>query len=174
MLVHRTRVVFVGVIVAGLSAACAGEEGELPEVTRANPIIPLDSGVVRVETATDTVKVDVEIAETPEQKSTGLMEREVLGADEGMLFVYEEDQSASDPFYMFRTKISLDIAFMDSTGEVVAIRQMQPCTSPAPQWCERYPPGVPYRSALEVNLGFFEQHGVGIGDRVVLAETSGS
>jgi uncharacterized membrane protein (UPF0127 family) len=164
----------VALILALAMVACRGEERDSAEVTRANPIIPLDSGVVRIETGADTLQVNVELAETPAQKSTGLMERHFLGEAQGMLFVYDEDQAPSDPFYMFRTRIPLDIAFMDSVGEVLAIRQMQPCTSPAPEWCERYPPGVPYRSALEVNLGFFEKHGVGIGDRIVLVERSGS
>lgn len=166
--------VLVFLIAIMVMIGCEREGSQAAEVTRAKPIIPLDSGLVRIETAEDTILLNVEIAETPEQRSTGLMERRVLPDDEGMLFVYEEEQAQSDPFYMFRTRIPLDIAFMDSTGQVVAIRQMEPCTSSDPQWCERYPPGVPYHAALEVYLGFLEQHGVGIGDRVRLVERFGS
>lgn len=153
---------------------CEREEPQAAEVTRSNPIVPLDSGLVRIETADDTIRLNIEIAETPEQKSTGLMERRVLADNEGMLFVYAEEQAPSDPFYMFRTRIPLDIAFIDSTGQVVAIRNMEPCTSPEPQWCKKYPPGVPYHAALEVNLGFLQEHGIGIGDRVRLVERFGS
>lgn len=164
----------VVLIAAVVLLGCEREAYQQAEVTRAEPIIPLDSGLVRIETAEDTIRLNVEIAETPEQKRTGLMERRVLPDDEGMLFVYEEEQAPTDPFYMFRTRIPLDIAFMDATGRVVAIRQMEPCTSPDPRWCERYPPGVPYHAALEVNLGFLERHGIGIGDRVRLVERFGS
>ena len=162
-------------IVAGVIMGCEREEAQVvAEVTRSNPIVPLDSGLVLLETADDTISLNVEIAETSEQKSTGLMERRALPDYQGMLFVYEEEQAPSDPFYMFRTRIPLDIAFMDSTGQVVAIRHMEPCTSPDPRWCERYPPGMPYHAALEVNLGFLEEQGIGIGDRVRLVERFGS
>lgn len=162
------------VLIAAILLGCESGDSRSVEVTRANPILALDSGLVRIETATHTLRLNVEIAETPEQQSTGLMERRVLADDQGMLFVYDEEQAATDPFYMFRTRIPLDIAFMDATGQVVAIRQMEPCTSPAPEWCERYPPGVPYHSALEVNSGFLEQRGIDIGDRVMLVERFGS
>lgn len=164
----------VVLVAAVVMLGCGREEPQPAEVTRSDPIVPLDSGLVRIETADDTIVLNVEIAETPEQKSTGLMERRVLPDSEGMLFVYGEEQAPSDPFYMFRTRIPLDIAFMDATGQVVAIRQMEPCTSPDPQWCERYPPGVPYHAALEVNLGFLQEQGIGIGDRVRLVERFGS
>ena len=169
------RVVSAGALTCLLSTlACGADRGDHLQVTRANPIIPLDSGLVVVRTGNDTVPVDVEIAETPEQKSTGLMERRSLGSEEGMLFLYEDDQAASASFYMFRTRIPLDIAFMDSAGEILAVQQMRPCTSPYREQCERYAPGVPYRAALEVNLGFFERHGIGTGDRVLLVERYGS
>lgn len=143
------------------------------DVSRQNPVLPVDSGVVVVETEQDTLRLSVEIAETPEQQSTGLMERRTLGAYEGMLFLYDHEQAASDPFYMFRTRIPLDIAFMDSIGEIVAIRHMEPCESAVAAACERYPPGQAYHAALEVNAGFMEQHGIGLGDRVVLTERPG-
>lgn len=160
--------------ILALALGCGVDQGDQLQVTRADPILPLDSGLVIVETGDDTVLVNVEIAETSEQKGTGLMERQSLGSEEGMLFLYAADQAPSAPFYMFRTRIPLDIAFIDSAGEIVAVRQMEPCTSPYRESCERYAPGTPYRSALEVNWGFFERHGISIGDRVVLSERFGS
>jgi uncharacterized protein len=122
--------------------------------------------MVRIMTANDTVHLSVEIAETLEQQRIGLMERRSLPADEGMLFVYTEPQPGTASFFMFRTRIPLDIAFVDASGRLVAIRQMEPCTSPVAAWCERYGPGVPYIAALEVNSGYFEARGVEVGDRV--------
>ena len=43
---------------------------------------------------------------------------------------------------------------------------MQPCASPNPQLCRHYSPGVPFRGALEANLGYFERQGIGVGDVV--------
>lgn len=160
-------------VVALLAVLGCGREEPGLDVSRQNPVLPVDSGVVVVETEQDTLRLSVEIAETPEQRRTGLMERRTLGTYEGMLFLYDEEQPASEAFYMFRTRIPLDVAFMDSLGEIVAIRHMEPCESAVAAACERYPPGQAYHVALEVNAGFMEQHGVGLGDRIVLAERLG-
>lgn len=155
------------------SAACGPGDAMPPEVSRQSPIVPLDTGTVRIETATDTFHVSVEIAATPDQQRAGLMERSSLPEDEGMLFVYAEPQPATAGFYMFRTRIPLDIAFMDETGRIAAILQMEPCPSRVAAGCDHYEPGVPYSSALEVNLGYFEARGVGVGDRAVQTRRAG-
>lgn len=149
-------------------SACGRDDSPPPEVSRESPVIPLDTGFVRIETEAGHHVVNVEIAETDEQRGIGLMARSSLPLEEGMLFVYGAPQDSSAAFYMFRTLIPLDIAFYDDEGRIVAIRQMEPCTSPAAAWCELYAPGVPYWGALEVNRGYLADHGVGLGDRVVL------
>jgi uncharacterized protein len=156
-------------ILAVLAAlGCAPEDARPVDVSRQSPIIPLDSGTVRIETGADTLHIRVEIAETPDQQRLGLMERTALPEGEGMIFVYDEPQPASAPFYMFRTRIPLDIAFMDEEGRIVAIRQMEPCISPVADLCPRYTPDVPFAAALEVSEGFLERAGIAPGDRVVL------
>lgn len=158
-------------LLAGLSlAACDSEDAPIPEVSRESPILPLETATVLIEADADSHYVSVEIAETQEQKSTGLMERRSMPEDEGMLFTYPGQQDPSDAFYMFRTRIPLDIAFLDGDGRIVAIRQMEPCTSAVAQECERYAPGTPYSAALEVNHGYFDSRGVEVGDRVTLLE----
>lgn len=156
-----------------LAVAACGSAGDVPgEVTRQAPIVALDTGTVLVMTGTDTFWVSVEVARTHEQQSIGLMERTGLGADEGMLFVYDEPRRPDASFFMFRTLIPLDIAFMDDGGRIVAIRGMEPCTSPVARACPEYAPGVPYSAALEVNRGYFQARGVSTGDRVVLERES--
>jgi uncharacterized protein len=147
---------------------CAPEDARPVDVSRQSPIIPLDTGTVRIETGADTLRIRVEIAETPDQQRIGLMERTALPEGEGMIFVYDEPQPASAPFYMFRTRIPLDIAFMDEEGRIVAIRHMEPCISPVADLCPRYTPDVPYAAALEVPEGFLHRAGIAPGDRVVL------
>lgn len=73
---------------------------------------------------------------------------------------------------MFRTRIPLDIAFVDSLGTVRAVQHMVPCPSTLAQGCPTYEPGAPYRAALEVNAGYLARHGIGVGSRIVLADTS--
>jgi uncharacterized protein len=132
------------------------------------PALEFDTTRVEVVTGLRSIPLRVELAETPDQRALGLMERTSLPEDAGMLFTYDEPQPGQAGFWMFRTRIPLDIAFLDPEGTIVAIRTMEPCASPDPRWCESYAPGVPYQYALEVNQGFFERQGVGIGDRVVL------
>ncbi|MGH7680222.1 MAG: DUF192 domain-containing protein [Gemmatimonadaceae bacterium] len=128
-----------------------------------------DSTSIRVVTASGTTTtLRVELAQTPEQRTMGLMERESLPDSAGMLFLYDRDQPDSAGFWMFRTRIPLDIAFIDSAGRIVAIRQMAPCPATIISGCPSYEPGAPYRAALEVNAGVLSRHGIGPGARVEL------
>jgi hypothetical protein len=85
----------------------------------------------------------------------------------GMLFVYEETQPADAGFWMYRTRIPLDIGFADSAGVLVAVLRMDPCTARIAAGCPTYAPGAEYRYALEVNAGFFAKYGIKVGSRIV-------
>jgi uncharacterized protein len=155
-------------IIAILStAACREEEEPLPGAV--DVAVEFGSGVVVIEGATDTVTLGVEVAESQAQLSRGLMQRTSLAPDSGMIFLYEQEQDAQASFWMFDTLIPLSIAFIDANGRIVNIVEMEPCTSPYPQWCRYYEAGVPFSSALEANAGYFEEHGIAIGDRVALS-----
>jgi hypothetical protein len=135
-------------------------------------VLRFDTTRVHVMTSHDSVPVVVEIARSPEQRTLGLMERRSLPESAGMLFLYPSEQPASAGFWMFRTRIPLDIAYLDSTGTVVATRRMEPCLAELAAGCPSYEPGVPYHAALEVNAGFFERHGIVPGTRVDLSKAS--
>lgn len=109
----------------------------------------------------DSVLVDVEIAETPEERAKGLMNRESLPDDAGMLFVYFEPGRGG--FWMKDTLIPLSIAFIDEEETIVQIMDMDPCTKDP---CPIYEPDVDYVAALEVNQGAFDEWGIGVGDTV--------
>jgi uncharacterized membrane protein (UPF0127 family) len=131
-----------------------------------------DRAYICIPTASDALELSVEVARTPEQRAYGLMERERLAEDAGMLFTYPALQSSTSGFWMYRTRIPLDIAFLGADGEILSIQSMQPCASADPWQCPGYVAGVPYRSALEVNRGFFTSHGIEPGDRIVMASGS--
>ena len=101
----------------------------------------------------------VEIVQTDEERMRGLMFREKLPDNQGMLFVFEASRIQS--FWMRNTFIPLDIAFIDADGRIIDVQRMTPLDenksylSPAP---------VPY--VLEVNAGWFERHGVKVGEIV--------
>lgn len=102
----------------------------------------------------DTIRADV--ADTPEERERGLMGRESLAPDAGMLFVYDEPGYRS--FWMQDTLIPLDLAFFDAALRVVEIVRMEPETT------ELHSSAEPAVMALEVNQGWFEEHGVEEGD----------
>lgn len=128
--------------------------------------IAFDTAAAWVVGAADSVRLTVELAETDEQRSFGLMRRPALDSMSGMLFVYPSEQDERSGFWMWRTLVPLDIAFLNEDGRILRILQMVPCENPYPEYCPSYAPGVPYHAALEVNRGWFERYGFGVGDRV--------
>lgn len=118
-------------------------------------------------------RLEVEVAETVSQRQRGLMGRESLPEANGMLFRFESEQAANNAFWMYRTLIPLDIAFIDSDGRIVAINTMQPCESSSPSDCPSYPAGAAYHSALEVNGGYFAERGINVGDCVSIPDEAG-
>jgi uncharacterized membrane protein (UPF0127 family) len=134
--------------------------------------VAFDTTTVWIEASADTITIDAEVAERPEQHRHGLMERRQLAENAGMLFLYPEPQDSGSGFWMFRTRVPLDVAFLDDAGLILAILTMQPCPSPNPQLCPSYTPGLSYSAALEVNAGFFVRHNIGLGDRVLIVRNS--
>lgn len=109
------------------------------------------------------VELRVELARTAGERSRGLMFREELAEDGGMLFVYEEDTGAG--FWMKDTLIPLSIAFIAADGTIVDIQDMEPLSE------DTHRPSEAYRYALEVNQGWFQQNGFDVGDRVEIPDS---
>ncbi|MEX2442872.1 MAG: DUF192 domain-containing protein [Alkalispirochaeta sp.] len=103
----------------------------------------------------------VEIADTPESRRQGLMFRENLGQDEGMLFVFPDSQMRS--FWMKDTPLPLSIAYISARGRILEIRNMEPYSE------EPVRSRFPARYALEVNRGRFSQVGISEGDEIDLS-----
>jgi uncharacterized protein len=129
---------------------------------------PFPRGKAVISTGARTVVLNVEIAETPEQQSLGLMHRRRLAPNAGMVFVF--DGPTGSGFWMKNTLIPLAIAFFDARGRIVRIMTMEPCRADP---CPVYSPGVLYRGALEVNRGTFGRLGIGRGDVVRVRRTRG-
>ncbi|MEN8780276.1 MAG: DUF192 domain-containing protein [Desulfobacterales bacterium] len=101
----------------------------------------------------------IELATTPEARSCGLSLRDSLPANRGMLFVYAEPEILT--FWMKNTRMPLSIAFIDAAGRIVSIQKMNPFPITT-----IYASPVPALYALEVNQGWFEENGIGVGDVV--------
>jgi uncharacterized protein len=105
-----------------------------------------------------THKLTAEVATTPAQMQTGLMNRFSLKPDHGMLFVY--DRPAPLSFWMRNTFIALSIAFISADGAILNIEDMQPQTDD-PHWSK----GAA-QFALEMKKGWFAERGIVAGNRV--------
>jgi uncharacterized protein len=102
--------------------------------------------------------VRAEVADTPDTRAQGLMYRDSLGDDAGMLFVYPAPERAS--YWMENTRIPLSIAFVSEGGSIVRIRDMKPLDRTS------VPSGQPVLYALEMNQGWFARKGVEVGARL--------
>ena len=110
----------------------------------------------------EKVEVRVEIADDLPEQERGLMDRTALGKDRGMLFVYSDEEVRS--FWMKNTLVPLSIAYVDSDGRIVDLQDMKPLDDDPPH----YVSAEPAQYALEVNQGFFAEHGIKVGDRAEL------
>lgn len=118
-------------------------------------------------TSDGPVPVVLEHASTREQHRWGLMERDSLPENAGMLFFYQSERSATAGFWMYRTRIPLDIAWLDENGTILAMDTMTPCDTEQARDCPSWAPGLPHRNVLEMNAGFFRKHHVETGDKLV-------
>lgn len=123
----------------------------------------LPTGRVLLGGEENEVFVDVEIAQTPEHRQRGLMDRESLAGDAGMMFVYFEPTTTG--FWMKDVTFPLSVAFIGEDQTILQIIDMEPCPE---EPCPTYSPDVKYTAALEVNQGAFEEWGIGVGDTVTL------
>ena len=108
-------------------------------------------------------KVDLELAITPAEQARGLMHREYLDENSGMLFVFE--QEGKPGFWMKNTLISLDMIFINADDKIVDIMTAEPCEKDP---CKSYTPQAEAKYVLEVNAGFAQKHNIEIGDEVKL------
>ncbi len=103
-------------------------------------------------------KIRVEAATGEEERLRGLMHRERLGADAGMIFSYPN--SAPAAMWMKSTRIPLSVAFIDARGKILNIEDMTPFSEQA----HSSKGNAAY--ALEMNLGWFSKRRIKAGDRV--------
>jgi uncharacterized membrane protein (UPF0127 family) len=123
------------------SMACAAQDG--PQKL---PAIRLNAGIHNIQ---------AEIARTPDQRATGLMFRERMAANDGMLFAFEEP--ATQCFWMKNTLLPLSVAFVADDGTVVNIDDMKP------QTLDSHCSLMPVRFVLEMNKGWFAKRGIKAG-----------
>lgn len=100
----------------------------------------------------------VEIAQTPETRRVGLMNRQSMPEDHGMIFVFDPPQVVG--FWMRNTYIPLSAAFVAEDGTVVHIAHMKPHDE------SQHSPPSAVRYVIEANDGYFAKAGVAVGDKI--------
>lgn len=110
----------------------------------------------------DTIQhLKLEIADDDYERETGLMYRESMEYDQGMLFIFDNEEPRG--FYMKNTYIPLDLIFLDSQNKIVSISK-----NAKPQSQETIPSGVPAQYVLEVNAGLADEWDLNVGDSLIL------
>ncbi|HEY0490543.1 MAG TPA: DUF192 domain-containing protein [Telluria sp.] len=102
--------------------------------------------------------IQAEVAHTDPQRQQGLMHREKMANNHGMVFVF--DQPATQCMWMKNTPLPLSVAFIDADGKIVNIEDMQPKT------LDSHCSAKPVKYALEMNLGWFKQKNVKPGSTI--------
>jgi hypothetical protein len=119
-----------------------------------------DEFVAVIETARGPHRFAIEIADTPDERAKGLMFRETMAADAGMLFDYGVDQNGV-AFWMKNTPLPLDMIFIRADGTITQI-----AAHTTPFSLEPVPSVLPVRFVLEVNAGTAKRIGLKPGDRL--------
>ena len=107
----------------------------------------------------EIITIDIEIADTHEEMTRGLMYRRTMAETQGMFFVY--DMYKYQSFWMKNTYIPLDMIFIDKKMQIVKIKKN---TTPLSEDIISIPRETYY--AIEVNAGFCDQHGIKIRDTI--------
>lgn len=142
-------------LLLSLSAACAQPEKSAP----ASAGQQLELERVTIETAQGPVQFTVEIADTEAERARGLMFRNSLADDRGMLFDFDPPEPVS--FWMRNTIVSLDIIFIGTDGRILNIADH---TTPYSE--QGIPSAGAVRGVLEIRAGRAEELGIRPGDRV--------
>ncbi len=143
----RISILRACLVAAVLSAAGAVHAQDAPQLD-----------LPRVSLSVGTHRIDSQVAQTPEQRSVGLMFRKQMPQHEGMLFVFE--QSTQQCFWMKNTLLPFTAAFVADDGSIVNLADMKPQTT------DSHCSAKPVRFVLEMNQGWFAKKGIKPGQRI--------
>jgi uncharacterized protein len=157
MITKKVRWLYL-LLIAGILTSCADESKEssieTPEIT-----FELEGEMELIKEEEVIKTLEIEIADTPYEWETGLMYRESLGEDQGMLFVYPQEGPRS--FYMKNTYIPLDLIFYNKDSVVVSYYE-----NAVPMDLTPIPSNAPAQYILEVNAGKVEEWNIETGDKM--------
>ena len=154
------RSAIIGLLAGALVIATAGAPPLLAKDAAPEVAVPTRSDTAILATANGTHQFTVEIADDPVERARGLMYREEMARDHGMLFDFARE--GEQAFWMKNTPLPLDIIFIRADGTVVSI-----AADTTPYSTESIPSEGPARFVLEVNAGVAADIGLAPGDRLL-------
>ncbi|WP_210424117.1 DUF192 domain-containing protein [Halorussus ruber] len=140
------------------------------------PAPPTTTDVERVVNATfvvedgENVSVSLMVADEPSERQSGLMHRESLANDTGMVFVYPNPQQVS--FWMKNTLIPLDMIFVSESGTVLNVQHAEPQPNASTSELDTYPSDGKAKYVVELPRGFANRTGVEPGSKLVFNGTA--
>jgi uncharacterized membrane protein (UPF0127 family) len=144
-----------------LSVACGDDGGNASSA----PDNTSDTAAAIIPFAYDGGTLQVEVAQTPEQRERGLGYRDALAQDSGMLFDLGETRLPG--FWMKGMRFPLDMVWIDEHKQITGVTaDVQPQPGVADTALRRYSPEAPVRYVLELNAGAAARLGLDAGGRV--------
>jgi uncharacterized membrane protein (UPF0127 family) len=119
--------------------------------------------IMYLDNGAEKIPIEAELADSIEKMQMGLMFRESLDENSGMLFAFDKEYQYT--FWMKNTLIPLDIIFISSDFQVVDIINAVPCEEDS---CISYEPKDQAKYVLEVNSGFASKNNIKIGDKLIV------
>jgi uncharacterized membrane protein (UPF0127 family) len=154
----RSWLIAVGVLVIAVAAVAYVLRPEPIAANSQAMILPTDPIPLLVDTASGVKSFTIEVADDVDERTAGLMFRETMDDDHGMLFVFPQTQPVG--FWMKNTPMPLDLLFIGQDGEIKAIKPGEPFSEAL------IAPDEPVRFVLEFKQGTSSAAGIAAGDKV--------
>ena len=156
----RKSIIFSAVLAASLLFSCKDDNTTEAPIETEEITFTKEGEATLLKAKGDTIqKIDIEIADNSYERQTGLMYRESMEDDQGMLFIYDDE--APRAFYMKNTYIALDIIYFASDSTAVSFQK-----NAQPQDETSLPSEKPAQFILEINAGLADEWNIEVGDKI--------
>ena len=156
----RRSIILSAVLAASFLSSCKDDNDTEDPIETEEITFTKEGEATLLKSSGDTIKqIDIEIADNSYERQTGLMYRESMEDDQGMLFIYDDE--APRAFYMKNTYIALDIIYFASDSTAVSFQK-----NAQPQDESSLPSEEPAQFVLEVNAGLADDWNIEVGDKI--------
>lgn len=127
---------------------------------------PAANGLATIKMQVGAKSFTLEVADTDAKRERGLMQRDSMDSEHGMIFLFTDERPLS--FWMKNTRFPLDIIYLDAAGKIVSIKHMKAYDLTS------VPSDGPAKYAIELNEGLAEKAGVKKGDQLTVPKEAGA